>query len=103
MKAPLSPALHRLVASLESVERLEILLHVRNLRGRRVTAPAIAATFRVSASSAEQHLSKLCACGYLAVEIGTALHYTYRPISTSIREAVDEAELRRAELVTYLT
>lgn len=102
MKPALSPALQQLAISVQTVERLAILLHVRALKDRRVTAQVIGTAFRVSAAAAEQHLAKLCAAGYLAVEIGTALHYSYRPMSPSLREAVDEAELRRGDLLPLL-
>jgi ActR/RegA family two-component response regulator len=98
-----SPAIHRLVASVETVEALDLLLHVRSLKGRPVTARALAASGVASTAAAEHYLAKLCARGYLAVEIGMELHYSYRPIDMATRQAVDELDaeiaLRRPEIV----
>ena len=85
-----STSVARILASVESMIRLDALLQLRALRGKSATTRSIANACRISPLAAEQHLAKLCARGLVAVEIGTELHYSYRPIDPNTRAAVDE-------------
>lgn len=65
---------------------------MRSLGGRPATGCAVASALHLSPLAADRHLSKLCARGLLAVEIGTDLHYSYRPIEPKARAVVDELD-----------
>ena len=95
-----------LTSSIESVERLEILLHLRAHRGKSFGARSVAHALQVSSAFAEQHLAILSGRGFLTVSIGTDLLYGYQPVSTAIDAAMQEIEDlyrdRRADIVTTL-
>lgn len=81
-----------LTSSVESVERLEILLHLRAHRGKSFGARAVAHALHVSSVFAEQHLTILCGRGFLTVSIGTDLLYGYQPVSAALDAAMQEVE-----------
>jgi predicted ArsR family transcriptional regulator len=81
-----------LASSIESEQRLDILLHLRASPGKSFTARAVAATLPISSASAEQHLAILCGRGFLTVSIGSDLLYAYQPVSPAIDAAVAEIE-----------
>jgi hypothetical protein len=93
-------------SSVESLERLDLLLHVRAARGKKFTAGALADLFGLPAVSAEQHLAILCGRGFLNVSIGSDLLYTYHPVSPAIDGALAELETlnreRRPDVVAAL-
>ncbi|MBX3208551.1 MAG: hypothetical protein KF764_26195 [Labilithrix sp.] len=95
-----------LTSSIESVERLEILLHLRARRGKTFGARAVAEALRVSSVFAEQHLAILCGRGFLEVSIGSDLIYGYQPVSAALDAALQEIEElyrdRRADVVAVL-
>jgi len=84
--------LRLLASSIESVERLDILLYLREHRGKSFGARAVATALHVSSSFAEQHLAILCGRGFLTVSIGTDLLYGYQPVSPAIDAALQEVE-----------
>lgn len=81
-----------LASSIESEQRLDILLHLRASPGKSFTARAVAAALPISSVSAEQHLAILCGRGFLTVSIGSDLLYSYQPVSPSIDAVVAEIE-----------
>lgn len=95
-----------LASSIESVERLDLLLHVRAVRGKRVTARSLAGALGLPIAAAEQHLAILCGRGFLNVTIGSDLLYTYQPLCPTIDDVLAEIETlsrhRRAEIVAAL-
>lgn len=88
-----SSAVARLLLSVESLARLDVLLYLRDRKGRPSTAKAVASACQISPVAAEQHLAKLCARGLVGVDIGTELHYSYRPFDPRTRVTVDELEV----------
>lgn len=81
-----------LASSVETVERLEILLHLRARKGKSFGARAVAEALRVSSAFAEQHLAILCGRGFLKVSISSDLIYGYQPVSAAIDSAMQEIE-----------
>jgi hypothetical protein len=79
-----------LASSIESVERLDILLHLRSVRGKACGARAVAAACHVKTSAVEEHLAILCGRGFLTVSIGSDLLYAFQPISPTIDKVLDE-------------
>jgi CheY-like chemotaxis protein len=88
-----SASVLRVLAFTESMTRLDVLLELRALSGKSATAKTIATACRISVLAADQHLAKLCGRGLLAVEIGTELLYSYRPIDPTTRAGVDEVQM----------
>lgn len=92
-----------LASSIESADRLDILMHLRANRGKTFSARSIAMLLRVSSVASEQHLALLCGRGFLTVSIGTDLLYSYQPVSAAIDIALQEiADLlvtRRADVL----
>ncbi len=78
---------------IESLERLQVLLHLVRTSGARAPA-AVAATLRLAVEPTEQHLARLCASGLLAVTLGNELRYAYRTSSKALADTV--ARLERA-------
>jgi hypothetical protein len=95
-----------LASSIESVERLDILLHLRAARGKTFSARSLSAALRISGLAAEQHLAILCGRGFLTVSIGTDLLYSYQPVSPAIDQVLGEAErlneIQRADIIRAL-
>ena len=95
-----------LASSIESVERLDVLLHLRSDPGHTFTARSVAAALHISTHAVEHHLAILCGRGFLTVSIGSDLLYAYKPISPSIAQVLTELEalnrLRRADVVAAL-
>lgn len=85
-----------LTSSIESVERLDVLLHLRADPKRALNAKTLAAQLKLPSPIVEQHLAILCGRGFLAVNIGSDLQYSYKPISPAIDQVLHElAELNR--------
>lgn len=92
-----------IVSFIDTTERLDVLLHVRGLRGRSASPEEVARASGIATAGAEWHLAYLCSCGFLSVAIGTELRYAYRPLTETIRTVVEELDRlnahRRDELV----
>lgn len=85
-----------LASSIETEDRLDILLFLRANAGQKFAAKALAAAFRGRNVDAAQHLAILCGRGFLGVSIGVDLLYGYAPLSPAVVAALDEiAELNR--------
>ncbi|MBX3228513.1 MAG: hypothetical protein KIT84_07665 [Labilithrix sp.] len=95
-----------LTSSIESVERLDVLLHLRSDPTHTFTARTLAAALKLPTASVEQDLAILCGRGFLTVSIGNDLLYAYKPISPAIdevlREVADLNRLRRSDVVAAL-
>lgn len=95
-----------LTSSIESVERLDVLLHLRAEVPHALSARAVATTLRLSPRVAEAHLAVLCGRGFLKVNFGNDLLYAYNPVSASLDEVMAELEAlnrsQRADLVAAL-
>jgi hypothetical protein len=107
VERPIPEHVARLLASsVETTERLEVLLHLRSARGREIGARAVAAACHLGVAAVEEHLAILCGRGFLTVSIGSDLRYAFQPISPTIEEVLDEvAELhatRRADVIAAL-
>jgi hypothetical protein len=92
--------------SIESVDRLDILLHLRAHRGKSFGARAVAQALHLSSAFAEEHLAILCGRGFLTVSIASDLLYSYQPVSPALEGAMQEIEElsreRRADVVALL-
>lgn len=73
-----------LTSSIETVERLDILLLLRRARPKTFTARAVATELWVSAGAAESALALLCGRGFLTVSIASDLFYSYAPVTPSL-------------------
>jgi hypothetical protein len=95
-----------LASSIETVGRLDVLLHLRAARGKTFTARTVASACGITAAAAEQHLAILCGRGFLGVSIGSDLAYSYQPISPAIHQVLEEVQklnaTRRADVVAAL-
>ena len=95
-----------LASSIESVERLDVLLHLRAAPTHTFSARAVANALRVPVHAIEQDLAILCGRGFLTVSIGSDLLYAYKPVSPAIAQALNELEdlnrSRRADVVAAL-
>ncbi|HVH41685.1 MAG TPA: hypothetical protein VM925_05060 [Labilithrix sp.] len=95
-----------LASSIETAERLDILLHLRAHPTRSFGARAVAAAVGGSSVQAEQHLAILCGRGFLTVSIGADLLYGYQPVSPAVDVALKEIEVlnreRRADLIATM-
>jgi hypothetical protein len=95
-----------LSSSIESVERLDILLFLRAQKPKSFSARGLGTALRVPSVKAEQHLAILCGRGFLTVTIGSDLVYAYQPVSPTIdaalAEIVDLNRERRTEVIAAL-
>jgi hypothetical protein len=80
-----------LASSIESAERLAILMHLRAHRAKALSARTVGTALHISTALAEQHLAALCGKGFLTVTIGSDLVYAYQP-SPAVDAALDELE-----------
>jgi hypothetical protein len=81
-----------LASSVETVERLDLLLYLRGLEGKAVAAKTVANARQTSIVSTEQNLAILCGRGFLTVNIGNDLLYAYQPISPTIDAVLGEVD-----------
>jgi hypothetical protein len=79
-----------LVASIESAQRLDVLLFLREKKPKRYGAKAVAQALSLATGDVEQALAILCGRGFLSVAIENDLLYAYEPVSPSITEVMDE-------------
>lgn len=95
-----------LTSSIESIERLDLLLHLRAEAPHAFGARALAAALHVTPQTVETDLAVLCGRGFLTVNIGSDLLYAYKPVSTAIEEVLAELEalnrVQRADIVSAL-
>jgi hypothetical protein len=63
----------------DSIESLEVLLHLQKQAEREWTAGEIASELRIGTAAADSSLAKLCSVNLLDVRIGTDLFYRYNP------------------------
>src|SRR5262249_33580122 len=99
--------LRLLSSSIDSVERLDILLYLRLADGKPFPARTVASACRIPITTAEHELAVLCGRGFLTVTVGSDLLYAYAPMSPTIALVFDEiVELngdRRPELLAKLS
>lgn len=81
-----------LTSSIETMERLEVLLYLREHATKSFGARSIAKTVGGALVSAEQNLAVLCGRGFLTVSIGADLLYRYQPVSVVVDAAIGEIE-----------
>lgn len=81
-----------LTSSIESVERLDVLLHLRATPNHTFSARAVANALRQPVSAVENHLAILCGRGFLTVSIGSDLLYAYKPVSPAIAQVLNELD-----------
>jgi hypothetical protein len=79
-----------LVASIESPERLDVLLFLRANKPKKYGAKAVAQALSLRTQGVEQALAILCGRGFLSVAIENDLLYAYEPVSPSINEVMNE-------------
>lgn len=95
-----------LTSSIETVERLDVLLYLRESRGKLFGARAVAQALHMSTAVAEQHLAILCGRGFLTVSIGSDLIYGYQPVSAAIDAAMQDVAVlsrdRRQDILATL-
>jgi hypothetical protein len=95
-----------LMSAIESVERLETLLLLRRERPRAMSVKAVSAARLVTPASAERDLALLCGRGFLAVNIGVDLVYSYRPVTPELDAQLETIERlwteRRTDVVRVL-
>jgi hypothetical protein len=95
-----------LASSIESVERLDILFHLRATPKHAFSAKEVATQLHMPTHAVEQHLAILCGRGFLTVSIANDLLYSFRPVSPAIAEALNELEeikrARRADVIAAL-
>lgn len=86
---PIDPEIERILSvAIESADRLEILLTLRQEQPKTFTAKTLRERLALPSASIDTHLAILCGRGYLGVTIGNDLVYTYRPISQKIDQQV---------------
>jgi hypothetical protein len=86
------PHLVDVLRRIESIERLEVLLFCRADPGRSFSAKAVASALHRLPGAVERDLALLCGRGFLAVNIGTDLNYSYKPMNRETDEALAEIE-----------
>lgn len=82
-----------LTSSIESVERLDVLLHLRAAPTHTFSARAVARALRLATHDVEHHLAILCGRGFLTVSFGSDLLYAYKPISPAIAQVLSELDV----------
>lgn len=107
MSEKLPERVERLLRSaIESVERLDVLLHLRADPHHAFSARAVATALHLPTHAVEHDLAALCGRGILKVNIASALLYTYNPVSETLDGTVRELEeltrRRREDVVAIL-
>jgi len=90
MPLQLPEHLARIVESIETEDRLEVLRLLRATQPKTFSARAVAKELSLSAGVAEAALAMLCGRGYLTVTIANDLFYAYAPVSATLDEALRE-------------
>ena len=105
--AALPPRVQRfLEAHIESIEKLEVLLLLRNQPARIWTAGAVAQELRIMEASASGRLEDLCARGLIVCEAGTPPPYRFAPRLSEDSQAVTELAAtyaqRRVSVISFI-
>ena len=87
-----------LTSSIETIERLDIVLHFRANPGRSYGARTVAKALGASVRTTEKDLAVLCGRGFLTVNIGADLLFAYQPVSGSVDAALGEIEILNREI-----
>jgi predicted ArsR family transcriptional regulator len=103
----LPPRVQRFIElHIDSVEKLEVLLLLRNQPARTWTAASVAQELRIMEASATGRMEDLCARGLLACEGGTPATYRFAPASSEDAQAVTELAStyaqRRVSVITFI-
>jgi hypothetical protein len=95
-----------LMTHIDSIEKLEVLLLLRNRTEREWTASAVAQELRITEASAAARLADLTSSGLLIYEDGAAELYRYSPASSddvrSIAELAATYSERRVSVITFI-
>jgi predicted ArsR family transcriptional regulator len=105
--ASLPPRVQRfLEAHIDSIEKLEVLLLLRNQPSRTWTAGAVAQELRIMEASATGRMEDLCARGLLACEGGAPATYRFAPAASDDSQAVTELAAtyatRRVSVISFI-
>ena len=105
--ASLPPRVQRFIEShIDSIEKLEVLLLLRNQPARAWTAAAVAQELRIMEASAMGRLEDLCARGLVSCEGGTPATYRFAPTAADDAQAVTELATtyatRRVSVITFI-
>jgi hypothetical protein len=91
---------------IDSIEKLEVLLLLRNQPARTWTAGSVAQELRIMEASATGRMEDLCARGLLSCEGGTPATYRFAPVSSEDAQAVTELASayasRRVSVITFI-
>ena len=103
----LPPRVQRFIEShIDSVEKLEVLLLLRNQPARSWTAGGVAQELRIMEASAQGRLEDLCARSLVACEGGAPPTYRFAPAASEDSQAVTELAstyaTRRVSVITFI-
>ena len=95
-----------LMTHIDSIEKLEVLLLLRNRTERQWTASAVALELRITEASAAARLADLSSSGILVCDDGAPEQYRYSPASSedvrSIAELAATYSERRVSVITFI-
>lgn len=105
--ASLPPRVQRFLEThIDSVEKLEVLLLLRNQPARAWTAGGVAQELRIMEASAQGRMEDLCARGLVACEGGVPPTYRFAPAASDDSQAVTELAAtyatRRVSVITFI-
>jgi predicted ArsR family transcriptional regulator len=105
--ASLPPRVQRFLEShIDSIEKLEVLLLLRNQPARTWTAGGVAQELRIMEASAQGRMEDLCARGLVSCEGGTPPTYRFAPTSSEDSQAVTELATtyatRRVSVISFI-
>ena len=105
--AALPPRVQRFLEThIESIEKLEVLLLLRNQPSRAWSAASVAQELRIMEASATGRLEDLCARSLVACEGGTPPTYRFAPRLSEDSQAVTELastyEQRRVSVISFI-
>ena len=88
---------------LRSVAHLEILLWMREHRGRWWNADSLASALGVAAPLSEKILEELCSANMLAVQVSSSISYQFSPATPALEALVTEfvEVLRQSRVRVY--
>jgi hypothetical protein len=95
-----------LMTHIDSIEKLEVLLLLRNRAEREWTASEVALELRITEASAAARLAELASVGLFISNRGTPAAYRYSPASSedvrSISELATTYSERRVSVITFI-
>jgi hypothetical protein len=105
--AALPPRVQRFLEThIDSIEKLEVLLLLRNHPARMWTASAVAQELRITEMSAAGRLEDLCSRALLGCEGGTPPTYRFAPAASDDSQAVTELAStyaqRRVSVISFI-